>query len=287
VKGKRVEYQKFLRAKFEQERYKRPFGLTDNFELRGEEDIVLQREFRIDFSLQKKDEKIPTLGIFNYFKKYNLLEFKSLNDKLDVTLLTKYLGQLFWWLYALQRKDAKEGKGHDISDEEVTSTIITVREPREVIKKLQRLLGNQLIIRYHGHYQWHVMGVEVHLIVINQLPVIREHYAWLSFAEGAKYQEYQENLAQDIQQHEAFGVYFELLQQLQEEGKERMAYEFVAQMLKNMPAEKQQQIWNMFSVSELQEVLKQLPPEKLQEVLKGLPITELRELLRELSGEDS
>ena len=58
-------------------------------------DIVLQREFRIDFSLQKKDETIPTQGIFVYFKKYNILEFKSLNDRLDIVLLTKYFGQLF------------------------------------------------------------------------------------------------------------------------------------------------------------------------------------------------
>ncbi|MBC8230573.1 hypothetical protein H8E77_13580 [bacterium] len=193
MKKKRVEYQKFLRVKFEQERYQKLFGLTDNIELRGEEDIVLQREFRIDFALQKKDEKIPTPGIFNYFKKYNLLEFKSLNDRLDIVLLTKYLGQLFWWLYA-KRKDAKEGKGHDISDDKITLTVITVREPKGVIKELLRILGNQLTVRYHGHYQWHVMGVEIHLVVINQLPVTHEHYAWLSFAEGTKYQQYRESI---------------------------------------------------------------------------------------------
>ena len=83
-------------------------------------------------------------------------------------------------------------------------TIITVREPRYVLKELRRILGNWLTVRYHGHYQWNVMGVEVHLVVINQLPVIREHYAWLSLAEGTKYQQYQENLVQEIQQNEAF-----------------------------------------------------------------------------------
>ncbi len=74
MKRKRVEYQKYLRTKFEQERYRELFGLTDNIELRGEEDIVLQREFRIDFSLQKKDDTILTEGIFNYFKRYNILD---------------------------------------------------------------------------------------------------------------------------------------------------------------------------------------------------------------------
>ena len=188
--------------------------MTDNIELRGEEDIVLQREFRIDFSLQKKDETIPTEGIFNYFKKYNILEFKSLNDPLDIVLLIKYLGQLLWWLYA-RRKDAKEGKGHLISLKDVTLTIVTVREPREVLKELRYVLGNQLNLRYHGHYQWHVMGVEAHLVVINQLPVTHEHYAWLSFAESTKYKQYQENLIQEIQQDEAFQVYLDLLQELE------------------------------------------------------------------------
>ena len=46
MKRKRIEYQKFLRGKFEQGRYRELFGLTDNIELRGEEDVVLQREFR-------------------------------------------------------------------------------------------------------------------------------------------------------------------------------------------------------------------------------------------------
>jgi len=270
MKRKRVEYQKYLRTKFEQERYRELFGLTDNIALRGEEDIVLQREFRIDFSLQKKDDTIPTKGIFNYFKRYNILEFKSLNDLLNIVLMIKYLGQLLWWLY-IRKSDAKEGKGHDISLEDVTLTIITVRRPREVLKELRRVLGNQLNVRYSGHYQWFVMGVEVHLVVINQLPVTREHYAWLSFAEGTKYQQYQENLAQDIQQNEEFQVYLELLQELEEEGKERMAYEIVAQMLTNMPKDK------------LQEVLKRLPTKKWREVLEGLPKEQLQEILKELS----
>ena len=278
MKKKRVEYQKFLRTKFEQARYRELFGLTDNIELRGEEDIVLQREFRIDFSLQKKDEKIPTEGIFAYFKKYNILEFKSLNDRLDIVLLTKYFGQLFWWLYAI-RKRAKEGKGRDIFDEDVTLTIITVREPRYVLKELRRILGNWLTVRYHGHYQWNVMGVEVHLVVINQLPVIREHYAWLSLAEGTKYQQYQENLVQEIQQNEAFHVYFELLQELEEEGKERMANEVLTRIIMKMPPEKrlaiQQEILKELSSAELREVLEKLPTEQLQEVLKGLSATKL------------
>ena len=286
MKRKRVEYQKFLRVKFEQERYRELFGLTDNIDLRGEEDIVLQREFRIDFSLQKKDETIPTPGIFSYFKKYNILEFKSLNDRLDIVLLTKYFGQLFWWLYA-KRKDAKEGKGHDISDRDVTLTIITVREPREVLNEIRDTLGNRLTVRYRGHYQWYVMGVKVHLVVINQLPVTREHYAWLSFAEGIKYQQYQENLVQEIQQDEAFQVYLDLLQELEEEGKERMAYEVLRRIMMKMPPEKRREILKGISPAEFREVLEELPKEQLQEILKGLSVVKLQETPEKPSIADS
>ena len=221
--------------------------------------------------------------------------------------MIKYLGQLlcslrspttlsYGWLY-IRKNDAKEGKGHDISLEDVTLTIITVRRPREVLKELrhvrfayQRLrlmvLGNQLNVRYSGHYQWYVMGVKVHLVVINQLPVTREHYAWLSFAEGIKYQQYQENLAQDIQQNEEFQVYLELLQELEEEGKERMADEVLKRIIMKMPPEKRLAIWNTFA-DDLPEVLKSVSAEKRREVLKEFSVTELREILRELSSEDS
>jgi hypothetical protein len=163
-------------------------------------------------------------------------------------------------------------------------TIITVREPtklffsfgkrkekfdqkkrkilREVLKKLRRILGNWLNIRYHGHYQWLMMGVEVHLVVINQLPVTREYYAWLSFAEGAKYQQYQENLVKEIQRDEGFQVYLDLLKELEEEGKARMAYEVLKRMIIEMPSEKQMAI--------LREILERLPKEHLQEILKDL-----------------
>ena len=49
MKRKRVEYQKYVRTKLEQKRYRKLFGLMDNITLVGEEDLVLQREFRIDF----------------------------------------------------------------------------------------------------------------------------------------------------------------------------------------------------------------------------------------------
>ena len=68
LKGKRVEYQKFLRNKLEDERYRRLFGFSENIELAGEEDFVLYSEsfastsfFRKSIQLFRSSESSPIL----------------------------------------------------------------------------------------------------------------------------------------------------------------------------------------------------------------------------------
>ena len=60
MKRKRVEYQKYIRTKLEQERYRELFGMTDNITLEGEEDLVLQREFRLPVRLP-----VPSRSVTN------------------------------------------------------------------------------------------------------------------------------------------------------------------------------------------------------------------------------
>jgi len=239
----------------------------------GEEDIVLQREFRIDFVLQNIDGTIRILGIFGYFREYNLLEFKSINDRLDMVLVDKYIGQLFWWLFA-KRRDAKKGISSYIRNNEVTLTIITVGNPRNVIKELRDYLGKEGFDTIaNGIYQWEVMGVLVRLIVINNLDVTREHYGWLIFAEGEKYNEYKEKLIEEIKQDNNLQVYFELLNELEKEGKERMANEILRRIFADMPIEKKEEVLVGLpdSSNVLQRILADMPIEKKEEVFVGLP----------------
>jgi hypothetical protein len=222
LKRKRVEYQKYIRTKLEQQRYRELFGLTDNIALEGEEDLVLQREFRIDFVLQKICAAIPITGIFSHFKQYNILEFKSYNDPLTAILLTKYIGQTFWWLYAKNTEDRKN-KSNEIREDEVTLNIVTVGRPRNVINKLDELLSEDFIRHGDGHYQCDVMGIELHIFVINEFPIEREYYAWLIFSEGKQYEKFQEKLIQEIEKDEKYQVYLELITELEKEGSEKMA----------------------------------------------------------------
>ncbi|MBM3243157.1 hypothetical protein FJZ31_43410 [Candidatus Poribacteria bacterium] len=171
--------------------------MTENITLEGEEDLVLQREFRIDFVLQKICAAIPIIGIFSHFKHYNILEFKSYNDPLTTVLLTKYIGQLFWWLYA-KNQEAEKTKSGGIGEDEVTLNIVTVGKPRNVINKLSSLLLENFIRHGGGHYQCDVMGVELHIFVISEFPIEREYYAWLIFSEGKQYEKFKEKLTQEI-----------------------------------------------------------------------------------------
>ncbi len=283
LQRKRVEYQKFLRTKLEQSRYRALFGLSDNIELEAEEDFVLQREFRIDFVFQKIEPPILLAGLFSYFRTYNLFEFKSVNDAFGPVELRKYLGELFWWLYTKE--------GGELEDNEVTMTIMTVRRPSNVLKYLERLrLQVGLINESPGHYHWLVMGIPVHLLVINELDIRPEHYAWLSLAEGKRYEAYREQLSEDISQDETSQIYIDIISELEKEGKERMAYEVISRILSEMPPERAERILLNLPVETLFRTLSRLPAEQLQpetlfNTLSRLPAEQLQEMLSRLPAE--
>jgi len=253
--------------------------MTDNIALVGEEDFVLQREFRIDFVLQKVEPAIPINGIFSHFKQYNLLEFKSYNDPLTPVLLTKYIGQLFWWLYA-ERQDAKKNQSVDIRGDEVTLNIVTVGRPRNVINELDELLGEDFIRHGDGHYQCNVMGVELHIFVINEFPIEREYYAWLVFSEGKQYEKFKEKLAQEIKEDEAYQIYLELITELEKEGSEKMAYEILKRIFSELPVEqKQNVISSVLSGMPAEQTQEVLSSDVLKNILSGMPAEQTQEVL--------
>jgi len=294
LKRKRVEYQKYIRTKLEQERYRELFGLTDNIALEGEEDLVLQREFRIDFVLQKICAAIPIIGIFSHFKHYNILEFKSYNDPLTTVLLTKYIGQLFWWLYA-KNQEAEKTKSGGIREDEVTLNIVTVGKPRNVINKLSSLLLDNFIRHGSGHYQCNVMGVELHIFVINEFPIEREYYAWLVFSEGKQYEKFKEKLAQEIKEDEKYQIYLELITELEKEGSEKMAYEILSRILSEMPVEQKQKVVSsvlsgmpaeqkqeVISSDILKGILSEMPADILKGILSDMPVEQKQETIKDV-----
>jgi len=268
LQKKRVEYLKFLRTWLEDKRYRALFGLSDNIELEAEEDLVLQREFRIDFVFRKIEKALLLAGLFSYFRTYNLFEFKSVNDAFDLVQLIKYLGELFWWLYT---KDDME-----VVLNEVTLTFMTVRKPLNVLKHLEQPhLQIDLINDSPGHYHWMVMGIPVHLLVINELELRPEHYAWLSFAEGKQFETYQEQLSEDVAQDETSQIYIDILRELEKEGKDRMAYEILGRIITEMPPERRGELILNLLRKELLFNLPQKGKDRMAYEILGRIITEM------------
>ncbi len=216
-------------------------------------------------------------GLFSHFRTHNLFEFKSVNDAFDLAQLIKYLGELFWWLHT--KADV------ELVLNEVTLTIMTVRKPINVLKYLERSdLQIDLINDSPGHYHWLVMGVPVHLLVINELALRPEHYAWLSFAEGKKFEAYQEQLTEDVAQDERTQIYLDILSELEEEGKERMADEVILKLIDRMPPERFERLLLNLPVEKLLRTLSRLPAEQLQVLLAGIPKEQLQQALARTSG---
>ena len=266
--SKRIEYQKFIRNKFEDTRYRELLGLSDNIEIVAEEDIVLQREFRIDFILVKRDESIPLEGIFSYFKKFNHLEVKSINDPLNIKFLWKYISQMGWWFFSCE--DEKQR----VNPKQVTLTMISVGRPRKVIQFL-----NEIGVEYietAGCVQWELMGVEVRILIINRLDIIDENYGWLTLSEGKVFERYTEKLIQEIERDEKYDIYFELLAELEEEGKSRMGERILTRVIDNLTTD---QLQRVVSEGVLGRLVESLPPEELQSLVSGSALGRLVESL--------
>ena len=277
--SKRIEYQKFIRNKFEDTRYRELWGLSDNIEIVAEEDIVLQREFRIDFILVKIDESIPLEGIFSYFKKFNHLEVKSINDPLNIKFLWKYISQMGWWFFSCE--DEKQR----VNPKQVTLTMISVGRPRKVIQFLDEI-GVEYI-ETAGCIQWELMGVEVRILIINRLDIIDENYGWLTLSEGKVFERYTEKLIQEIERDEKYDIYFELLAELEKEGKSRMGERILTRVIDDLSTDQLQrivsgrvltrvidnlttdQLQRVVSEGVLGRLIESLPPEELQSLVSG------------------
>ena len=100
----------------------------------------------IDLLIMKKlkNEKIDN-EIGEFFKKHNIVEYKSPEDELDIDVFYKV--QAYAGLYKASGEHLD-----DIPAEEVTVTLIRDSYPRELIKRLKSL-GGEIGDRHDGIYE--------------------------------------------------------------------------------------------------------------------------------------
>ncbi|MBI1928315.1 hypothetical protein HYR99_29235 [Candidatus Poribacteria bacterium] len=96
---------------------------------------------------------------------------------------------------------------------------------------------------------------------------------------GKKFEAYQEQLIEDVAQDERTQIYLDILSELEEEGKDRMADEVILKLIDRMPPERFERLLLNLPVEKLLRTLSRLPAEQLQKALTTFPTEQLQVLL--------
>lgn len=132
-------------------------------------DFVHEKELGIEpvrldiLAIRRNDDSVLTDAIGSFFRKHNIVEYKSPNDSLDIDDFYRAQG------YACIYKSL--GKRNEISGDELTISIFRHRWPREMFKALRRL-GRGVEEAYPGVYV--VTGpltVPTQVVVTSRLPL--------------------------------------------------------------------------------------------------------------------
>ena len=117
------------------------------------QNLIIEREYllnlmptRIDCLVLKKNSDIPIdLDMFRFFRKHNVIEFKSYSDDLDIDVILRTISYATSYL-------SQEGHARDVSVDEVTITIIRSAFPVKLFREL-RQTGWKIEEAYHNIFQ--------------------------------------------------------------------------------------------------------------------------------------
>ncbi|MFA0740036.1 MAG: hypothetical protein DFNUSKGM_000133 [Candidatus Fervidibacter sacchari] len=121
---------------------------------------------------------------FDYFRHYNLLEFKSPTDPLTPDEYKRVIARAYLFLAEVRENDL----------EKVTVTVITATKPRKVLKGVPQLV--RFVEEASGRYRSDDK-MRVRILVAPELPLERRNYLLLLFARGQKLRETLLRLAQE------------------------------------------------------------------------------------------
>ena len=121
---------------------------------------------------------------FDYFRHYNLLEFKSPTDPLTPDEYKRVIARAYLFLAEVGENNLQE----------VTVTIVTATKPRKVLKGVPQLVrfAEEASGRYRSDDK-----LSVRVLVVSELPLERRNYLLLLFARGHKLRETLLRLAQE------------------------------------------------------------------------------------------
>ena len=125
----------------------------------------------IRLSSSQEIELVQSQTPFGHFRAHNQVEYKGIRDPLTIAEYHLILGRAYLYL----------GE-NDILPAQMTVTIVCARKPRKVLSHRQGIRFQAL---GEGHYV--ISGeLAVHLIVINELPIVPKNYSLLLFTSSAQ-----------------------------------------------------------------------------------------------------
>jgi hypothetical protein len=189
AKPKDPVFKRLIQAYFEEEHLTDIFTVTPGVQvgqLQLEIDVTITANELLDEpELQTKLVNTP----FWFFKRHNLLEFKSITDPLNENDFARIGARaLLAWA----------NRPSEITGSEVVSCIVSAAWPREFLKQVQP--GGRRFKRLQPGLYYHPgLLVPIYLIVCNQLPVAEANYPLLVFSSGEKLKTFLKQFAVDTQ----------------------------------------------------------------------------------------
>ena len=156
-------------------------GFHASFQIELQEESA-HLEFYSEHELYKKALRVDTLVIKNsdtpvqkkigkIFRKFNLIEYKSPGDSLNINDFYKVYG--YACLY-----QSKTKKVHEISMKDISISFVCSHYPRKMLKILKNERGIEAQKVEEGIYRLKNDSVSIQILVVNQLPP--EENRWLS-----------------------------------------------------------------------------------------------------------
>ena len=118
---------------------------------------LYQRPKRLDVLVTKQpNSKAQLLHIFHYFQQFNLIAYKSFNDRYSYDDVLNLIGDMTFFL-----RNTKEAQ-----KENTTATLILSQRP---VRLLKEYAGNDIDILEKGHYVFDVRVFKLHTLNIEEI----------------------------------------------------------------------------------------------------------------------
>lgn len=217
--------------------------------------------------------------VFDFFRRYTIIEFKSRNDTLTLAKFRSQLGRVHIWA----------GEHEEVAEHDILNLIVSARNPQSLRHTLEaRGLKFELLQKNKtGIYSLHLELQDIILIVCSELPVEPEYAELLLFAD-ANTETWRKAMRMMADNHrldlleEAEKLYPKEYRTMSSEIEERLGYYTLEEMdeveeavkglvedrLKRLRPDQRVEVLARLSPEER---LKGLPPEK---IMQAVPIEE-------------